>query len=643
MATLDVQHLFLLPPDIETQAACLVDPSGENKDVLPDECFQNLEEFASYVQFALDRYQCKGGNECVYCGRLGRLPMCQVAAKSELDNEVNWKLYVTDGEHIATSSDSPLLMTLELAQHYKDRIDLDSVKLHLFALGYSRENVLACLEGTVKRLALPYIPTGVPGFLRSLNILELKGQVQTEDSGYGDREEDDEMEARPGSSSLFKQDELNRLVQAIQTSSELQTLDLKNCSFDGLSFETFFQALGNNTSLTDVSMDECDFTMWSSSGDGSEGVQATGENGNGNQLTELVIRHSFLDETSLQFFCSMLSKSTQLQHLKLIKNDWPPNAVELIMPSLANYTALETLDLTGFDGNVDAMESIATWLESEKCTVKFLNLAENPQPNHCKRLGPALAVNQSLIALDLSRNEIDGLCSLADSLQHNKTLKSLDISKTTWIDEDESGPLSFLGGLANANLESLDISSIEMTQEQMSELATSIRQNKSILSLYVKSLILEEGVSFREIFAALADNTTLESLDVGQNVLTADAIGELVSALVSNKSLHSITLSGCNLTDEMVSTLANSMSLMQGLVSMDLGFNQFGKEGASAIVSGMENNRTMESLSVFNSCWSVGGPTVFQCDGYEGEHRRIERLLERNKQAKTTEGITTVQ
>ena len=75
-------------------------------------------------------------------------------------------------------------------------------------------------------------------------------------------------------------------------------------------------------------------------------------------------------------------------------------------------------------------EAIAKYLKGENCTLESLHLANNKCSDYgAKAISQAIAVNKSLIHIDMTYNQVNdlGLTMYAQALAHNQTLMSFKL------------------------------------------------------------------------------------------------------------------------------------------------------------------------------------------------------------------------
>lgn len=114
------------------------------------------------------------------------------------------------------------------------------------------------------------------------------------------------------------------------------------------------------------------------------------------------------------------------------------------------------LDLMKNNINADGCHRLATLLQREGCSLKYLNLSQNEIDNDgVEILANAIQSNASLLSLNLCNNEIKdaGVAGLATSLQNNTTLKDLDVANNYVSDQGKIILLKLV----------IDVSSIKAT------------------------------------------------------------------------------------------------------------------------------------------------------------------------------------
>lgn len=129
-------------------------------------------------------------------------------------------------------------------------------------------------------------------------------------------------------------------------------------------------------------------------------------------------------------FGKMFQNNEGLQKLSIRKHRLRDDGIYIIMEHLLENTNLKVLDLNCNEISFKGCEAISKYLRSEACSLESLHIANNKCSDYgAKAIAQALAVNKSLIHLDMTYNSINdlGLTLFAQSLGHNSTLMSFKI------------------------------------------------------------------------------------------------------------------------------------------------------------------------------------------------------------------------
>lgn len=141
-------------------------------------------------------------------------------------------------------------------------------------------------------------------------------------------------------------------------------------------------------------------------------------------------RYKTICQSTAIHFGKMLQNNVGIQKLSLRKHKLRCDGVYILMEHMLENNTLRILDLNANEIAFKGCESIAKYLKSENCVLESLHLANNKVSNFgAKAIAQALAVNKSLVHLDVTYNDIEdfGLCMIAQSLFHNSTLMSFKL------------------------------------------------------------------------------------------------------------------------------------------------------------------------------------------------------------------------
>jgi Ran GTPase-activating protein (RanGAP) involved in mRNA processing and transport len=139
--------------------------------------------------------------------------------------------------------------------------------------------------------------------------------------------------------------------------------------------------------------------------------------------------NSIMQETAVHFG-KMLSINSSLKKLSLRKMRLRCDGIYTLTNHLIENNKLRILDLSCNEISSDGAQYISRFLKNEECKLESLILAVNKIVDlGGKYMAQALAVNRSLIHIDLKNNNIgdEGLSRIAESLFHNQVLMSFKL------------------------------------------------------------------------------------------------------------------------------------------------------------------------------------------------------------------------
>ncbi len=104
----------------------------------------------------------------------------------------------------------------------------------------------------------------------------------------------------------------------------------------------------------------------------------------------------------------MFQNNVGLQKLSVRKHQLRCDGIYIIMEHLLENNTLKVLDLNANELAPKGCEAIAKYLKSENCSLESLHIANNKCSDFgAKQIAQALAVNKSLIHIDMTYNEIN--------------------------------------------------------------------------------------------------------------------------------------------------------------------------------------------------------------------------------------------
>ena len=212
-------------------------------------------------------------------------------------------------------------------------------------------------------------------------------------------------------------------------------------------------------------------------------------------------------------------------------------------------------------------------------------------------IATALQKTNVLIYLDISHNFVPrrtGMILARSNVFYKKSqLNYLNVSHCTW---EKNGLLTLLASTMNVQyLKCINYSGCKMDDQQAKYLAGSISSNCTLEKLIVTGCELQPK-GLERIFDALCKIFTLHYLDISENPMTADVTRILADAIVCNPIEYlnlKRCLKGIN-SSNVLTAIANNGTLQY----LDLSNNDISDNEASCVASVVANNDNLRNMSI---------------------------------------------
>ena len=264
-----------------------------------------------------------------------------------------------------------------------------------------------------------------------------------------------------------------------------------------------------------------------------------------------------------------------VERIELIHGDATTEQVEAIFQGLRHNTTLHELDVPGTQPPVDM--SILSASLTVNNTLQDLTLSCDLDDYAMEQLSAGLRANGSVTKLTLCN-----LCHITDTgaqylatmLAANRTIEELRLSSSH-----------------------LFISSASITDHAMEQLSAGLRANKSVTRLTLQCRITDIGV--QHLATMLAVNATLQELDLSHTSITDHGVSHLSRALQHNSSVTHLNLSyNWSITNTGAVALGEMLRVNKSLRDLDLHDTSVRKEGATALMEGLQHNQVLNKLRI---------------------------------------------
>ena len=340
----------------------------------------------------------------------------------------------------------------------------------------------------------------------------------------------------------FTEQSGSALTKLLKVNKSLKKLDLSDNSISDSGACCIFEGLQQNTTLSKLNLSNTGIIVPDTARSLTESLQVN------KSLRHLDISQSSLLNYGARLIFESLQHNDTLLSLNvsdvgMSAND--PDTVKSLTKMIRVNKSLTHLDIS--ENGLELCSKIFESLQ-HNTTLVSLNLSDTgisvTDPDTVKSLTKMFQLNKSLESLDFSLNRFSdfGACCIFEGLQHNTTLVELNLegNNVTGTDPDTLQSLTKMFQV-NKSLSRLDLSS---------------RQGIRIPANQMVSLIFQE----------LENNDTgLLHLILRGRVITDDDAACIARALSSNICLQTLDIASCSLTDDNIVLIIQSTTRLKEL------------------------------------------------------------------------------
>ncbi|KAI7821867.1 hypothetical protein BC939DRAFT_478060 [Gamsiella multidivaricata] len=328
------------------------------------------------------------------------------------------------------------------------------------------------------------------------------------------------------------------------------------------------------------------------------------------------------------------SEAANIRTLKLDRNTISQDAFKLLFEAFKYNRTITTLSMTRASVDDKAIKAIAKAVE-KSTTLKELDLSSNRiTALGCEILCEALVCNRSLTRLCLQSNNFKkpGATPLAMLLRKNRVLRHLNVGSnglgtegcvmiaeavrfnrslsSLSLDLNEMGALGAtamaIALVSNRNLTYLYIPHNNIGEEGLIKICASLKRNTTLVGLDLELNHIGSGQSIEGMKAlaeVLRTNTSLRDINLSYNILSSEAVQELMKGVAANSTLESIVCTNCCISTEGAMAIAEVLPSARGLQNLGLTANpDILVDGYWALAQGLSKNRSMKGIQLdYNS------------------------------------------
>ncbi|XP_075048125.1 NACHT, LRR and PYD domains-containing protein 12-like [Mixophyes fleayi] len=336
----------------------------------------------------------------------------------------------------------------------------------------------------------------------------------------------------------------NQLAPGISNNQSLRKLDLSRNNLDGPHFCELVTALSSptcrieelllsNNYLTDRSCTQ--LAPGISNNQSLRKLDLSGNNLGGSHFCDLVT--------------ALSSPTCRIEELRLSYNDLTDRSCTQLAPGISNNQSLRTLNLSGNNLEGPHFCDLATALSSPTCRIEELLLSNNYLTDRsCNQLASDISNNQSLRKLDLSGNNLEGphFCELVTALS-SPTCRIEELLLSSNDLTDRSFTQLAPGISNNQSLRALDLSGNNLEGPHFCDLVTALSSSTCRIE---KLLLRNTWLTDKEapLLVSLSNNTNLTHLDLSHNGFQDhgyNLISELIQRSTSLKEIRTYPWNKC--------------------------------------------------------------------------------------------------
>jgi len=360
-------------------------------------------------------------------------------------------------------------------------------------------------------------------------------------------------------------------------------------SFDAV-YEETYQASGEAPDLK-----RCHAIMTRMAGDGLVNYNSLELSGTHHLLFENRLR-----DIEIKAIFAAVKDKTALQVIDLSCNDITDVGAQHICQFLHGNTSLVALALKGNEFGDEGCRLLCQAVKFNR-SLKVLDLSHNPlgRKGATPHLAELLETNEGLDDLDVTRTGIDlvGAATICAAMRRNNTIQTLRMGDLAGFQVVESDFPSHVGRMLqhNSTLKSLDISKVQLRDEGMGIITEDLlKYNRTLTSLTLSSnKISMEGA--KAIGKLLSEGTTLAHLNMSSNQLGDEGGVIIAQSLLYNSGLESLDMTSCKMRDEGLTALAESLA-RTSMYRFHAWGNHFGWSSCSRFADLVERHPYLKDL-----------------------------------------------
>ena len=332
---------------------------------------------------------------------------------------------------------------------------------------------------------------------------------------------------------------------------------------------------------------------------------------------------------------TMINNNSGLKELYIHDNDFQ-SSVAIILKALKEISALTGLYLNNSLMTKEVAEDLANIIKNntnlEQLRIDYNNLGLSAAP-----ILQSLKDNCNLKMLNLEGNNMTEQVAedLANVIKNNQSLEELHLSNNNF----KTSVAVILKALKEKSvLKKLRLSKILMTKEAAKHLSDVIKSNTHLEELYIADNKL--GIQAAVILQALTRSSKIKGLNLSNNNMTEQLIGDFINVIRNNSNLEKLYLSNNNFRSS-VFVILQALKEKSMLTKLHLDNNLMTGEIAGDLAAVLRNNSSLEELCIGSNRLGLSAVMILQA---LQEHSRLKvlNLSDNNLTAHVAEKLATI-
>lgn len=336
-------------------------------------------------------------------------------------------------------------------------------------------------------------------------------------------------------------------------------------------------------------------------------------------LHTLNLSNNSLNKKGILAIADLLHKNTSIKKLDLSSTRIGTIGKELVtfLHAVILNTSLNELNLSNNGLGQGTFELAIIQLMTKYTTLpqvsslRRLNLSCNKiKSNTIEQLLKLFITSTSLQHLDLSKNNLKkrGFMLVADFLSINASLRSLDLSDILSMSMyGDIGLTALFDAIKNTKLKKLSFANNGLMNQDDNLIANLLANNSSLQCLNLSNCNFSVSAIIN-ILDALINNTSLLNLNLSFNMIDNDiSANVLTDVLTENSLLQVLDLSSCDIPYTGLEKIIGSLKINQSLKELILENNIVSSTAAGILADVISVNCSLQKINILSdTCISTG-------------------------------------